>query len=161
MPIPDYQSMMRPLLAFAADGTEKNIRDAIIDVGRQLKLSDQEANQLLPSGQKTILSDRVHWARTYLEKAGAIKRTRRAHFQITDRGKELLRKYPDRIDNSILKQFPEFIAFLTPKTSNEGSLDAETHASEIEPIRSTPEEAIQQAEGQIVNSLESQILERV
>jgi restriction system protein len=161
MAIPDYQSMMRPLLAYAADGAEKNIRQAITNVGQELKLSNEEANQLLPSGQKTILSDRVHWARTYLDKAGAIRRTRRAHFEITNRGKQLLAKYPDRIDNGVLRQFPEFIAFITPKVSDVAAAENEIHDAGLEQTKSTPEEAIQQAEGQILNSLESQILERV
>jgi restriction system protein len=103
MPIPDYQSLMRPLLEYAADGSEKNIRDAINAVAEMIGLPEEDRTKLLPSGKKTYLSDRVHWARTYLDKAGAIKRTRRAHFEITERGKKLLAQYPSKIDNSVLK----------------------------------------------------------
>jgi restriction system protein len=79
MPIPDYQSLMRPLLAFASDGSEKNINDAIKGIANQLKLTAEERSQLLPSGKQPIFANRVHWARTYLDKAGAIRRTRRSH----------------------------------------------------------------------------------
>src|SRR5690242_13412475 len=110
MPIPDYQSLMRPLLAFGRDGSEKDIKDAIATIASQLKLSDDEVQQLLPSGKQTIFSNRVHWARTYLDKAGAIKKTRRSHFVITERGKKLLTENPERINVNILRQFPEFVA---------------------------------------------------
>jgi restriction system protein len=159
--IPDYQSLMRPLLAFAADGAEKNIRDAVASLASQLKLTDEEVHQLLPSGKKFVFTDRVHWARAYLAKAGAIKGTRRSHFAITDRGKALLSKYPDRIDNSVLRQFPEFVAFVTPKISDAGGGAGEVHDIEITQTTATPEEAIEQAESQISNNLKSQILEQV
>ena len=94
MPIPDYQSLMRPLLAYSEDGTEKNIRDAVSAIAKQMNLSEEEKDQLLPSGKQTIFANRVHWARTYLDKAGAIKKTRRSHFVITDRGKKLLAENP-------------------------------------------------------------------
>jgi restriction system protein len=163
MPIPDYQSLMRPLLAFASDGTEKNINDAINGVANQLKLSDDERHQLLPSGKQAIFANRVHWARTYLDKAGAIQRTRRSHFQITDRGKKLLVGNPTRIDVQVLKQFPEFIAFQSPKVSGDtgnGNIPSAL-ATELQESVVTPEEAVQQAEAQIFENLKSQLLVRI
>src|SRR4051812_47169386 len=119
MPVPDYQTLMRPLLQYGADGTEKNIREAIKALAATFNLSDAEKTQLVPSGKETLLANRVHWARTYLDKAGALKKTRRSHFQITNRGRTLLEQHPDRIDISVLNQFPEFLAFRTPRTVEE------------------------------------------
>jgi restriction system protein len=163
MTIPDYQSLMRPLLAFASDGSEKNINDAIKGIADQLKLTDEERHQLLPSGKQAIFANRVHWARTYLDKAGAIKRTRRSHFEITDRGKKLLTENTARIDVKVLKQFPEFIAFQTPKAIDEtgGAISPAPPAIEIPDSAVTPEEAIQQAEAQIFDNLKSQLLVRI
>ncbi|TPQ42367.1 restriction endonuclease [Bradyrhizobium guangdongense] len=163
MSIPDYQSLMRPLLAFASDGSEKNINDAINHIAGQLNLTDDERHQLLPSGKQAIFANRVHWARTYLDKAGAIKRTRRSHFQMTDRGKQLLAENPTRINVQVLKKFPEFITFQTPKVTdaagdNVAPLLAET---EIPESAVTPEEAVQQAESQIFENLRSQLLIRI
>src|SRR5471030_1966850 len=93
MPIPDYQSLMRPLLAFGQDGKEKNISEAISSIAKEMNLSQAEREHLLPSGQ-SIFYNRVHWARTYLDKSGAIKKTRRSHFIITERGKKLLAENP-------------------------------------------------------------------
>jgi restriction system protein len=163
MPIPDYQSLMRPLLAFASDGSEKNINDAIKGIADQLKLTDDERHQLLPRGKQAIFANRVHWARTYLDKADAIKRTRRSHFEITDRGKQLLADNPTRIDVKVLKQFPEFIAFQSPKAIDEtgNSIAPPPTATELPESAVTPEEAIQQAEAQIFESLKSQLLVRI
>jgi Mrr N-terminal domain len=105
MPVPDYQALLRPLLAYGQDGGEKNIREAIKVLSDEFQLTERERSQQIPSGKQALMENRVHWARTYLDKAGAIKKTRRAHFIITDRGQELLQKYPKRIDLSGLHQF--------------------------------------------------------
>ena len=164
MTIPDYQSLMRPLLAYAADGAEKRIGDAIDALAVQLKLTDEERSQVLASGKQTIFANRVYWAQVYLNKAGAIKRTRRSYFVITDRGKQLLAENPTRIDAQVLKQFPEFNVFKSSKvlgeSSNNASVTPAVDASLPDPAV-TPEEAIQQAEAQIFENLKSQLLVRI
>jgi restriction system protein len=105
MAIPDTQSLMRPLLAYAADGTEKSIKGGIENLAHTLNLSDDEINQLLPSGKQSRFASRVHWARFYLGTAGALKRTKHAHFAITERGKKLLAENPIQISFAILRQF--------------------------------------------------------
>jgi restriction system protein len=84
MPVPDYQTLMRPVLAYAADGQEKNIGQTVNALADEFHLTDQERSELLPSGKQTLLTNRVHWARTYLVKAEALKATRRAHFVTTE-----------------------------------------------------------------------------
>jgi restriction system protein len=76
-------------------------------------LTPEERAQLLPSGKQAIIANRAHWAKFYLTKAGLISMTRRAHFTIIQRGRELLAKNPTRIDNSVLLKYPEFVEFLT------------------------------------------------
>jgi restriction system protein len=163
MPIPDYQSLMRPLLAFGSDGSEKNINDAINGIANQLGLTEDERHQLLPSGKQAIFTNRVHWARTYLDKAGAIKRTRRSHFVITDRGKQLLSDNPIRVDVQVLKKFPEFVAFQSPKIISETGNDnlVPPASNDVQEPSVTPEEAVQQAEMQIFANLRSQLLIRI
>lgn len=164
MPIPDFQTIFRPLLAFAKDGSEKNINDAIAAIAKQFNLTDDELNQLQPSGRQTVFENRVHWARTYLAKAGAIKKTKRSHFMITERGEKLLAENPTQINAATLRQFPEFLAFQRPKPSQneEGHVTevAGTEA-EVQSVNATPEEAIQQAELQINSHLRSELLENI
>jgi len=163
--IPDYQTFMRPLLEFGADGTEKNIKDAIANMAERFGLSEEEREQLLPSGKQRILDNRVHWARTYLDKAGALRRTRRSHFEVTDRGRELLALHPERIEARDLRQFPEFVAFQTPKPGAEHDEASEARQIETptaeELAASTPEEAIQEAEKAISSALRRQLLDRI
>jgi restriction system protein len=153
---------MRPLLAFGADGQEKNINAAIDALADEFRLTPEDRQLLVPSGKQTLLSNRVHWARTYLDKAGALKRTRRSHFIVTDRGKELLRQNPDRIDTRVLRQFPEFQAFQTPRAEpgepgpGQGEEQVVTELSSA-----TPEETIQTAAETISASLRTQLLERI
>jgi restriction system protein len=163
MPVPDYQNFMRPLLAYGQDGAEKNIGEAIKALADEFHLTEQERSQLVPSGKQTLLANRVHWARTYLDHAGAIKKSRRSHFEITKRGRELLKKHPKRIDISVLNHFPEFVAFRSGKLSDEKEAHPESGEAIIpHPIGSaTPEEAIDAAEKEISQNLQSQLLERI
>src|SRR3954465_1383755 len=119
MSVPDYQSFMRPLLAFGAAGQEKNIKNATEALPSEVEPSAEDREALLPSGKQSILANRVHWARTYLDKAGALRRTRRSHFVVTDKGRVLLKEHPERIEARVLRQFPEFLAFQTPRGERE------------------------------------------
>jgi restriction system protein len=163
MPVPDYQTLMRPVLTYAADGKEKNIREVTNAIADEFHLTDQERSQLLPSGKQSALANRVHWARTYLAKAEALKNTRRSHFVITDRGRQLLEKYPKRVDVAILDLFPEFKAFRALKKSDDEKPDAATKdivaPKEISSV--TPEEAIQVAVDEITKTLQAQLLDRI
>lgn len=162
MPVPDYQSFMRPLLAYGGDGQEKNIREAIDALADKFGLSDKDRRQLVPSGKQTVLANRVHWARTYLDKAGALQRTRRSHFRVTERGKQLLLEHPTRIDVRVLRQFPEFVAFQTPAQDGSSQEEPEATPAALEDIATeTPEEKIQAAEEAIAASVRSQLLERI
>src|SRR5215467_4512013 len=150
MSVPGYQTFMRTLLAFGADGQEMNIREAINAIADKLHLTAEDRQLLVPSGKQTILDNRVHWARTYLDKAGALKRTRRSHFVITDRGRELLKQHPDRIDVQVLRQFPEFVAFSRKNTkahSDDGQEVVRLEDQDApELLSATPEDMLQTAE---------------
>lgn len=155
MSVPDYQSLMLPVLKVAAEG-EINTKACIERLADNLGLSEDECSEMLPSGRQTLFSNRVHWAKTYLAKAGLLKITRRAHFTITERGRKVLSQRPDRIDNSALAQFPEFQEFrqrsqpATPKK-------AIREQDEV----TTPTERIEAAHEEILKELRSEVLERV
>jgi len=157
---------MRPLLAFGADGGEYDIKAAIVALGDQFHLTDDDRTLMVPSGKQTVLANRVHWARTYLDKAGALERTRRSHFRVTDRGRALLKEHPDKIDNKTLEQFPQFLAFKSPSVVDEPSEAVSplvTAPVNVVPDlpEVTPEEAIEAAEAAIVATLRSQLLTRI
>jgi restriction system protein len=113
VPIPDYESLMLPLLRLAAKDSQAQLstRDAALILADQFKLSDEERNAFLPSGGTLVFASRVSWACTYLKKAGLLLATRRGFFRITSRGLEALKAKPKKIDNEFLDRFLEFREF--------------------------------------------------
>ncbi len=114
MPIPTYDKVMPPLLQFAGDGQEHSVSEAVEILGEFFHLTEQERSELVPNGTKSRFYDRVTWAKTYLKKAGLIAATGRGLFRITPRGEQVLDENPTHIDRTYLKQFPEFLEFITP-----------------------------------------------
>ena len=106
MTIPDFQSIMLPLLEIVKDGQEHSHREVCESLAAQFNLSDAEKRELLPSGRQARFDNRVAWSRAYLKKAGLIENTRRGIFRITADGLELLKNKPSRIDIKFLMRFP-------------------------------------------------------
>ncbi len=156
MPIPGYQSIMLPLLTFANSGQEYSLRETIEVLADQFNLTSEERNKLLPSGQQTIFDNRVGWARTYMKKAGLLESTRRGYYKITERGRQILRKNPSKIDAAFLKQFPEFVEF---QKSSRNRAD-EIEVQENEEVR-TPEETIEAAYQKVRQGLASELLQMI
>ena len=125
MAIPDYQSIMLPLLQFSGDQQEHSLRETIEVLADQFNLTDQERKNLLPSGQQATFDNRVGWARTYLKKAGLVVNTRRGYFQISERGREILKQPPKKITVKYLKQFSEFLEFQTKRNQVHSDLYAQ------------------------------------
>jgi restriction system protein len=111
MSIPGFQSLMLPVLRSMSDGEEHSLKEIVERLADDLKLSQEERNELLPSGQQPMFYNRVGWANTYLKKSGLVETTRRSHFRITERGKEVLRENPPYINMKFLERFPEYIEF--------------------------------------------------
>ena len=89
MTIPDYETVMLPLLRLSARGTI-NMRDATAELGSELMLSQEEQVRMLPKGKTTIFHSRVGWAKTDLKQAGLVEQPARAVIEITERGRDVL-----------------------------------------------------------------------
>lgn len=154
MPIPDYQTVMLPLLRFLEDGREHTTAQAADIVAQQFNLTDAERAELLPSGGALKLFSRVGWARTYIAKAGLLESTGRGKFKITSRGIDLLRTKPAKIDVALLNQYPEFIEFRERSKPNNSDF---TNGSESEtPVaQQTPQEQLESS----YQSLHAQVVE--
>ncbi len=111
MTIPDYQTLLLPLLELAGDGAEHSVREAIGSLAERFGLTEEERRARHPSRGLRVFDNRVWWARTYLAQAGLVERTRRGHFRITDLGGEVLRDPPARLDVKYLERFPGFQEF--------------------------------------------------
>ena len=161
MAIPDYQTVMLPLLKFASDGRTHTFREAVEHLAGEFGLSPQERSELLPSGRQALFTNRVGWASFYLKKAGLLeKKPHRGAFSVTARGREVIAHNPDRIDNEFLERFPEFVEFRNQsrRTRENGTVpvtDATTQPAE------TPEEALESAYQTIRQGLAQELLVRV
>ena len=156
MAIPDFQSIMLPLLQYARDGQERSLRATIDALAHVFQLSEEERRELLPSGAQPIFDNRVGWARTYLKKAGLLTATRRGYAKITPRGEEVLAQQPEAIDTAFLKQFDDFVAF---QTRSQATKDAEPEDDGGKPR--TPEEAIEEEFRQLRQDLADELLEAI
>ena len=119
MTIPDYQTIMLPLLKFAGDNQEHSLRGAVDYLAEEFELSEEELKEMLPSGTQRLFNNRVAWALTYIRKAGIVESPKRGIFKITDRGQQVLTQDPEKIDIKFLNQFPEFVEFRKPKRNHQ------------------------------------------
>jgi restriction system protein len=158
MPVPDYQACMLPLLRFAGDGEEHQLKEAISALADEFSLTDEERNEFLPSGQQPVFTNRVGWARTYLKKAGLLSSPRRGYFKITDRGSEVLREKPQEINQKYLERFPEFVEFKSirrDRSEDNGDVTPEMALGQ------TPHEALESAYERLRSELASEILSSI
>jgi len=157
MAIPDYQSIMLPLLKFAGDKNEHSLREAIDHLADKFDLSDDERKEMLPSGTQILFNNRVAWALTYIRKAGLVESPKRGIFKITDRGQQVLSQNLEKIDSKFLIRFPEFVEFKSIKKK-----PAEKAVIPTKGIDDTnPEETLETAYQELHDELASELLQTI
>jgi restriction system protein len=155
MSVPDFQSIMLPLLKTVGDGKEHSNHELLGKLSEYFKLNDEDLNELLPSGKQTRFYNRVGWARTYLIKSKLLEMPKRSVYQITGRGKEVLASNLSQIDMNYLKRFPEYIEF----KAKENDKKEKDVVEEVED--STPEEVLENAFQEITDTLAQEVIENV
>lgn len=162
MTIPDYQTLMLPLLRLAAEG-EKRVAEVEQRIADDLGLTQDERDELLPSGRQRVLHNRIHWAKFYMTKAGLLASPARGRFVATEDGKAILATDPDRIDVKLLLQRPDFREFY--KNTNGSDADAgeaaKVQTSHPETDVTTPEEQIEAAYQAVLTALRADLLDRI
>ncbi len=155
MPVPGFQSLMRPILAIASDEQLHRVGDLVPVLSDEFHLSDEEREALLPSGTQRLIVNRTYWAVTYLAKTHLLERIARGQVRIADRGRQALAQ-DEPIDVKYLRRYPELQAFLTP-SAQKGEEPVST------PIDShqTPEELLEGTFDALRHSVEADLLERV
>jgi restriction system protein len=154
--IPDYQTVMLPLLQFVADGNDHTLREIINGLSDVFHLTEEERKELLPSGKQPIFDNRVGWATTYLKKAGVVETPKRAVYRITNRGQGVLNKKPERVDIKFLEQFQEFKEFRERKKK--------PHVRDTPPRGNgdvNPEELFESAYKDLQETLASELLDTI
>jgi restriction system protein len=167
MAIPDYESVMLPLLRFANDGQVHKFGDACDALAKHFGITEQELHLLLPSGRYPIFRSRVSWAKTYLAKALLLEVPIRGNFRITSRGLETLKQNPPKIDNEFLSQYPEFLEFQQRSNVESGAKigkAAKPAKAESKPAlqpEQTPDELLEYTYLELQRSLAQDILKQI
>ncbi len=156
MAVPDFQSLLMPLLRLSGDGLEHAFKDAVEAIAVEFRLTPEERHELLPSSSRTTLFyNRLAWAKTHMTMAGLLQAPRRGVFCITQRGRDLLGRQLARIDLKTLQQFPEY------ERARRGDVQAsaENVVQVVTASELTPEEAIERAHLSLRNDLSRELLE--
>jgi restriction system protein len=156
MPIPDYQTLMLPLLKRAEN---KGVRVPEIErsVADEFGLTEKERNQYLRSGRQKVLHNRLHWAKFYMSKAGLLTSLGQGRFAANEKGRELLTRGLARIDNSVLMEFPSFREFQNAETDDETAVTTPSSPSSV----ITPEEQVESAYVTLLSALRADLLQRI
>lgn len=156
MAIPDFQSLMLPLLKVLADKQEYAMRDVTTALAEQFKLTEVERNLSSPVSGQGVMYNRTAWAKTYLKRAGLIDQPRRGYFKISERGVKVLESSPPLINTKFLEQFAEFSS-----KDNQEQIDQQSAILVPEIPTATPEELIASGVRSIRENLASEILNQV
>ena len=160
MAIPGFQDITLPLLRIVENGEEYRLRDVVEAVASHFNLTPEERSEKVPSGQQTVIHNRVSWARTYLVKAGVFEATRRGYFKITEDGRRVLQNPPERIDVAFLRENYAGVREFTDSSRSGDNGDSQAH----EPPSSgpeTPEELLEQAYQSLRRQLAMELLVEV
>lgn len=168
MPIPTYNTLMLPILRLCAEKVWA-MRDLVNQVSEDLHLTDDERSELLPSGTATLISSRVHWAKTYLKQARLVDQPKRAMVTISQRGREVLASNPAHIDIALLRQFAEFREFQTRTRQDQPTLQTNGSEPLVPPhelsakleTTTTPLDQIESSSREIEVTLRDALLARV
>jgi len=155
MPVPDYQTLMLPLLQVASDQKEHTLREAYDTLAAQFTLTESERIDMLPSGRQSRFENRVGWARTYLKKARLIESAGRGRFRITQRGLTVLKSKPVNITKEFLTQFSEFREFQARQNVRP------ENGEEISEHERTPDEVLDSAYQVLRRTLAQDLLDRI
>lgn len=161
MSVPDYQTLMLPLLKrVAAAGAPVSIMEVQPLVASDLALSEAQLAERLPSGRQGVFHNRLHWAKQYMTRAGLLASTKRGQFEATDEGRALLAKGLPHLNNEVLNQYPAFVAW---RLGSPGEANATIPLRPVEPVAvtATPEERIEAARRELEASLRADLLDRV
>lgn len=159
MSVPDFQTLMRPILEHLSDGGDRAVKDLVEALSDRFQLTEEERAELIPSGRQRRMYNKVHWAVTHLFQAGLLTRPSRGHVRITDAGHDVLARYADRVDMSVLRTFPSYVEFRArTRGTEDGGVAAPTLDSAEE--HASPSELLARALAENRAAIEQELLAR-
>lgn len=161
MSVPDFQSLMMPLLRYLSDGAERSTRETVDGIATALHLSEADLAELMPSGRGPLITSRIAWCKFHLKRAGLLESQRRGIYRITERGREVLRENPTVVDMTYLARYPEYVEFRSRGHASDdpnATINAAGVSTETE---RTPEEYLEYGFSRLRSALIAEILAHV
>ena len=153
MPVPDYQSLMHPLLELV-NTADKSVSQYVDGLADKFDLTEEEKEETIPSGGQSLIRNRAQWAATYLVKAGLLERPERGVLSITKSGKELIGQNISKIDNELLGKYEGFKNFRNA-SEQDNSQEVELKSN------STPEDLISSAYKSYQTNTKQEVLDLI
>ncbi len=160
MTIPDFQTVMRPVLAFLSDGQTRSTRTVIEHISDEFGLTDEERAAMLPSAPQRRIDNRVHWSLTHMSQAGLLDRPVRAHVRITDAGLQALADHSDRVDVGVLRAYPSYLEFRERTRGDNQVVKEATTPPSVEEDNASPQELLARAVVENRTAVEGEVLKK-
>ena len=154
MSIPKYDECCKPILQFLSDGQCRTVKDVKAEIAKHFCLTEEEINEMLPSGRQTVFANRVGWARTYLKKAGLVESPSKAVMRITDEGKRTLKENPQIVDRTYMMKYESFRKFV--KAANKPVETIKDDQNDV-----TPDDTLESSFEKINDNLADELLSEV
>lgn len=150
MSIPKYDELRISALKLLLDGKSMKLKDFIEPLAHEFLLTEDEINEMYPSGNGHIFYDRISWALSYLNMAGLLDKPARGIYQISSKGISMMQE-PDRINE-----------YVDREVSKRDKAKKQNKNPEITIVelndRSTPQEKLYTSFSNIRNSIYDEIL---
>ena len=103
MAIPKYDEIRISALNLLVGGKSMKLKEFLEPLALEFRLTDDEINEMYPSGNGHIFYDRISWALSYLNMAGLLEKPGRGIYRISQKGIDML-KNPDKINEYVDKE---------------------------------------------------------
>lgn len=105
MPVPTYDQFIEPILrCLAAQPDGALAKDVHERAAAALQLTEQDRQELLPSGTQPVYKNRAGWAHDRLKRAGLSSSVRRGFWRITDEGRRFVQQHPQPFPPELAEQ---------------------------------------------------------
>ncbi len=151
---------MLPLLQLLGDKQIHKSSELVSQIADHFKLSEEDRNEMLPSGTQLKLTNRVHWAISHMKHAGLLEYASRGNCRITDEGLKVISNPPEMLNLKYLRTFPVFKEWQDSSKSKSGKPFDPLNVSDDSPS-ATPDEMMETSYAELTKVLRSDILEKI
>lgn len=160
--IPTYDQFVWPLLKLLGehrDGIRSS--DVYKALAERVGLSEEEQQELLPSGRQAIFHNRIGWAHDRLKRAGYSEAIRRGLWGLTSKGRDFLSAHPNGLTDDELEKIVKVPADSRLRDPEEEDAGVDATSTDEAPERQSPEERVDAAVREIHESLSAELLDLI